>query len=396
MTDHPEQAALVQQDHGSPLPVFSGPMMSKALEAYKELQRALDASMPDSIMTLEGRPYRKKSYWRAVAVAFNLSVEPISEQRETSGLFGDGRDNFGFVVTYRATAPNGRSAIGDGACFAVEKARRFKCPHPEKEGSRRTLHFPPEACPDFNPAFQWLSLPAQSTEHNIRGHAHTRAYNRAVSNLVGFGEVSAEEVARDEHATVEEPAAPTRQAEKPAVSADGSTTVKDVKEKKGGPESKPWLRFDVSFADGRRGSTFDKTLGEQAHQLRQSGASVVPSLEQKEKGVDLTGLGVPPVAVPKPEPEAPSVPETVMITRMVKSGDGTPWMIIQGSEREYVTDNESFMRALDGIKADKALVLFRYELVPTPSGGNRRKLTGIEDPHFEQAAPPVNASDIHF
>jgi hypothetical protein len=38
----------------------------------------------------------------------------------------------------------------------------------------------------------------RATEHNVRSHAHTRAFNRAVSNLVGFGEVSAEEVEPDD------------------------------------------------------------------------------------------------------------------------------------------------------------------------------------------------------
>jgi hypothetical protein len=33
-----------------------------------------------------------------------------------------------------------------------------------------------------------------ASHHNVRGHAHTRAFNRAVSNLVGFGEVSADEM----------------------------------------------------------------------------------------------------------------------------------------------------------------------------------------------------------
>jgi hypothetical protein len=45
---------------------------------------------------------------------------------------------------------------------------------------------------------KWATVPRQATEHNIRSHAHTRAFNRAVSNLVGFGEVSAEEIDRDD------------------------------------------------------------------------------------------------------------------------------------------------------------------------------------------------------
>lgn len=194
----PLDTALVPTDKGTPLPIFTGSEMTTALVAYRELQTALDKSMPEQIMELDGKPFRKKGYWRAIAVAFNLTVEPLTELREVHGLFEDGRDNFGYVVTYRASTQTGRAMTGDGACFAVEKARRFKCPHLEREGSTRTVHYPHDRCPEFDANFQWRALPAQATEHNIRSHAHTRAFNRAVSNLVGFGEVSAEEVDRDE------------------------------------------------------------------------------------------------------------------------------------------------------------------------------------------------------
>lgn len=195
-----ERGALVPVGHqDAPLPVFQGRQMVQALTAYRELQTALDKAMPDQLMTLDGKAFRKKGYWRALSVAFNLTVEPVSEQRTVSGDFGDGRPNFGYVVTYRATAPNGRTITGDGACFAVEKAKRFKCPHPHPKGWKgKSAHWPHDSCPDFDPEFQWRTLPAQATEHNIRSHAHTRAFNRAVSNLVGFGEVSAEEVERGE------------------------------------------------------------------------------------------------------------------------------------------------------------------------------------------------------
>jgi hypothetical protein len=168
-----EPTALVPAEKASPLPIFTGTEMTQALTAYRDLQRALDQAMPDQIMNLDGKPFRKKGYWRAIAVAFNLTVEPITERREVIGAFDDGRENFGWHVTYRATTPHGRTATGDGSCFAIEKARR-------RDG-----------------ADPWAELPKQASEHNVRSHAHTRAYNRAISNLVGFGEVSAEEVDRE-------------------------------------------------------------------------------------------------------------------------------------------------------------------------------------------------------
>jgi len=157
--------ALVPADRpATPLPLFRGPEMTQALTAYRELQQALDRAMPEQIISLDGKPYRKKAYWRAIAVAFHLTVELVEERREVFGTLADGEANYHYFVTYKASTLTGRCETGDGACSASEKQRgRMK-----------------------------------ATEHNVRAHAHTRAFNRAISNLVGFGEVSAEEVDRDE------------------------------------------------------------------------------------------------------------------------------------------------------------------------------------------------------
>lgn len=195
--DHQGQTIQVAPP-AAPLPVFLGVQMVQALTAYKDLQSALDRAMPDQLMAIASRVFRKKGYWRAIAVAFNLDVTLESEQRTVEGQFGDSRENFGYLVTYRATAPNGRSIVGDGSAFAIEKAARFKCPHPHPKGWKgKTEHWPAESCPSFDPEFKWKRLPSEATVHNVRSHAHTRAFNRAVSNLVGFGEVSAEEIERD-------------------------------------------------------------------------------------------------------------------------------------------------------------------------------------------------------
>jgi hypothetical protein len=157
--------ALVPTERpATPLPLFRGPEMTQALLAYRELQQALDHAMPDQIIRLDGKPYRKKAYWKAIAVAFNLIVELVEERRDVYGTLEDGSDNYTYCVTYRASTPGGRVATGDGACSASEKQRgRMK-----------------------------------ASEHNVRSHSHTRACNRAIANLVAFGEVSAEEVDRED------------------------------------------------------------------------------------------------------------------------------------------------------------------------------------------------------
>lgn len=133
--------------------------VTDAIVEYTRIKTALDRALPDCIQVIQGKQFRKKTYWRAIATAFNLTLECREEKLDET------ETTWGYIVTYRATAPNGRFADGDGACFASEK----------KE--------------------------AQATVHNVRSHAHTRAMNRAISNLVGFGEVSAEEVERDNHDT---------------------------------------------------------------------------------------------------------------------------------------------------------------------------------------------------
>lgn len=186
-----EEQGLTLHDGSSsllPAPVFNGQAMAQALKAYRSLQAELDRAMPDQIIEISGREFRKKGYWRAVRMSFNLKVEFVREERTVAGAFDDGLENFGYSVVYRATAPNGSSAEGDGAAFAVEKASK----QARKDGT------------------EWSKRPQQATEHNIRSHAHTRAFNRAVSNLCGFGEVSAEEMPLDAGEPQQRQAAPAQ------------------------------------------------------------------------------------------------------------------------------------------------------------------------------------------
>jgi hypothetical protein len=121
--------------------------------AYLDLSGALlDAN---DYQAIGGTRYKKKSAWRKLAAAFNVS-DTILEKvyyRDEDGRIGRAE------VTVRATAPNGRSAEGLGVC-STREPRGFANP-----------------------------------EHDIPATAHTRAKNRAFSDLFGLGEVSAEEMA---------------------------------------------------------------------------------------------------------------------------------------------------------------------------------------------------------
>ena len=363
---------LARSGGASPLPVYSGQQMSEAFAAYKQLQDALDKAIPDSIMELDGKKFRKKNYWRGVAVAFNLTVETVEERREVAGVFKDGRENFGYVVSKRATAPNGRAVMSDGTCFAVEKARRFKCPHLKPGSDRYTVHFPHSTCPDFDPEFQWRTLPGDATEHNVRGHASTRAFNRAVSDLVGFGEVSAEEVQREESHEAE-PAASGRMGSGDPVeakpSADGVTTVKGVTSKKGEKAGKKWEKWTVTFGDGRTGGTFDAALAARAQEAKATGHPVRPDIKADGAYTNLEGFS----AVVKPEPvpqdEPVDGPEKVLTVRAVETDAGTRW-IIQTGKRQLITDQQALADVATKAKEDKVGLLPKFDVVPSRSGGH--------------------------
>jgi hypothetical protein len=235
--------------------------MGTTFSAYKSMQVEIDKAMPDQIMTIQGRQFRKKGYWRAVRAAFGLKVYCVSEERIEQG--GD----WGYSALYRAEGRNGMSADGDGVCMATEKAER------------------------------------QRSIHNVRSHAHTRAFNRAVSNLVGFGEVSAEEVERDGHDSpvVVQTAVHAGRAsvgsEPPELfpedntpiegtvePPEGFTTVKNVTEKHGEGAKGPWTLYIVSFTNGKSGSTFDGMLATEAKAAAASKTPVLPTLAPSGKG----------------------------------------------------------------------------------------------------------------
>ena len=161
--EQPTEAQMVDNLPATYAPSIVAPIIGSkevvlALRNYQELQKALDQSMPDQLIEIRGRHFRKKGYWRAIRTAFNLNLECVKEER----IEVINTSDWGYAVNYKATAPNGASAEGDGCCMASEKT--------DRQGN------------------------VIATEHNVRSHAHTRAFNRAVSNLVGFGEVSAEEM----------------------------------------------------------------------------------------------------------------------------------------------------------------------------------------------------------
>jgi hypothetical protein len=126
-----------------------------------EYQQGLHALLNDNDWQVfadrEGRERRfvKRGGWRKVATWFGLDLL-VDDERMRLSHDTDGNPLRAIVVA-RAVAPNGRMAEDVGACSISE--RRFSKP-----------------------------------EHDLIATATTRALNRATSNLVGMGELSAEEL----------------------------------------------------------------------------------------------------------------------------------------------------------------------------------------------------------
>ena len=124
-----------------------------AMQKFQEIKRVvLDAN--DTIQ-MQGKPFIKRSGWRKIALAFNVTtrVLEVAHERDPATEI--------YIVRVRAIAqaPNGRTAEEWAVCDSSEFTGNLK-----------------------------------PSIHNIESKAVTRAINRSISDLVGGGEVSAEEM----------------------------------------------------------------------------------------------------------------------------------------------------------------------------------------------------------
>lgn len=138
---------------------LSGLSGKKALSEQNALAAAYDAACaeligPNDVQRDGGRTFKKKSAWRKLARYFNISVEVARVERE---VMADG--HFLATVTARAVAPWGQRYEEIGACCSDEAT------------GKRVI-----------------------TVADAIATASTRAQNRAISNLIAMGEVSAEEM----------------------------------------------------------------------------------------------------------------------------------------------------------------------------------------------------------
>jgi len=141
------------------LPAMSPQTAKHAMETYQAICKAMLTK--DDYQKIGDKEFKKKSAWRKLARAFNISDEIIKETCEPYEILNVDPSKYqkGFTwrIHVRAFTSTNRSAVGVGVCSTKE--RSFA--HPD---------------------------------HDIYATAHTRAKNRAISDLIGSGEVSAEEL----------------------------------------------------------------------------------------------------------------------------------------------------------------------------------------------------------
>ena len=146
-------------------------MAKEYMQKYQEFCEAL--LVPTDYQTIGDTQYKKKSAWRKLALAFNITDEIVS----VDNTYDEDGKIISSECIVKATAPNGRSCTGFGKCSVYDKRKKGESPKSFAKKDADTIRFR-------------FSHP----EHDIPSTAHTRAKNRAISDVLGLGEVSAEEM----------------------------------------------------------------------------------------------------------------------------------------------------------------------------------------------------------
>ena len=146
-----ENEIVVVEDNSAAISTVN---VEQALEEWNAYQKITELMLDETdYQQIQGRAFKKKSAWRKYARAFNITTEIIDKDivKTDKGAVKEAS----FIV--RATLPTGRYADGWGNCSRQEGNKA----HPN---------------------------------HDIPATAMTRATNRAIADLIGAGEVTAEEI----------------------------------------------------------------------------------------------------------------------------------------------------------------------------------------------------------
>lgn len=186
VTEPPQPA----QNNGVLQPASNLEEIKEVYDQFEKIKTELLSK--GDMQDISGSMHITKSGWRKIATAFNVSVETTMEKKTVEGG----------VVKWRikavATAPNGKSASGVGMCASNESNFMESVADGSKDKEWvMENHDEPENIFKIDGNWRRIKDPRAVNEHNIYATAATRAKNRAISDLVGGGEVSAEEMGAD-------------------------------------------------------------------------------------------------------------------------------------------------------------------------------------------------------
>lgn len=219
-----EETSLVAVGQLSPVDVDA------AVDYWNAYQKLTESILTKDDYQGKGKNrFKKKSAWRKYATAFNISTRVVDEQLRY--------DEDGRIITAKYTIeaemPNGRIVPGIGVCSIYDKAHEKD--KKDKYG-RLTCPGPCNGRPHFN-----------NPEHDVIATAETRAKSRAISDCIGTGEVSAEEMS-----LVASKQTSTKQKDKETRSKKAETQVKaaekhrEVKKNRSKKKEKPIKQDDGS------------------------------------------------------------------------------------------------------------------------------------------------------
>ena len=141
-----------------------------AVEFFKNYEELTESLLKPSDYQKTGKKsFKKKSAWRKYATAFNISDEIIDED-----IIRD--DDYRIIsakYVVKAIASNGRYGYGVASCSIFDKISSKDTVEPSPFELRKR----------FNNA-----------ENDVIATAHTRAKSLAISDIIGTGKVSAEEI----------------------------------------------------------------------------------------------------------------------------------------------------------------------------------------------------------
>ena len=159
MSDLAVETKPTQIQKALPVEIVAPIDVDRLAEAFKSFQEFKQRLLTkDDSVSIAGRQYLKKSAWRKWALACGVSDEIVSFDR-VPAQGKDQEGNFSYRVLVRAFhEKSGRSSVGVAVASRKEKK-------------------------------DWAH-----EEHDVLTLAHTRAKNRAIADLVGGGEVTAEEM----------------------------------------------------------------------------------------------------------------------------------------------------------------------------------------------------------